>query len=139
MASDFKLGVTARNAAVDAVLALDTGPGGEGMSLQLFTGSPPISPADADSGSLIMGWGFDAAIYGSAANGAASLLAPITEAIFSTAIPGHFRMKGTPGVIFQGTCGDASDAPVDMQFDRKDLYNGGEVQLTALTLTLPES
>lgn len=139
MASNLKVGVGARNAAIDAVLALGGGSGGgDGCNLKLYTGPPPDGVDDPPTGTLLMGFGFDAPAYGSAANGAAELLAPLMDEMFVDGDAGWFRLETNLGVsIYQGTCGDAGDAPVDLEFDNKGLLIGGHVTIVTLTLTMP--
>jgi len=137
MASNFKISTSARNAACDAIVDLVDGGAGAG-TLEVRTGSPPATPATADSGTLLATLTMSDPAFGSASTGVAtaSTITSDTNADAS-GDAGHFRVKDSSGnVIFQGTAGNSGDTP-DLTFDNKSIVAGGTVAISSLTVTVP--
>ena len=139
MASLFKVSVVAANAACDAIVDLVDGGAGAGK-LKIWTGAQPATPLTADSGTQLAEIALQDPAFGGAAATVATLLGvTLSDASAdATGTAGHFRVYDSNDVcIFQGNCGDAGDAPVDMQFDNKSIVITGTVSLTAMTVTVP--
>ncbi len=139
MASDFEISTAARNAACDAIVDLVDGGAGAG-TLTIRTGSPPATPATADSGTLLGTLTFSDPAFGSAATGVATASAITSDSSAdASGDAGHFRVKDSNGVvIMQGTAGEAADTP-DMTFDEKSIVAGGVIACTSFTVTVPAS
>lgn len=141
MASDFKISIAARNAACNGIVDLVDGGAGAG-TLAIRTGSPPATPATADSGTLLGTLTFSDPAFGNAGASVdgradASSITSDTSADAS-GDAGHFRVKDSNGnVIMQGTCGEAADSP-DMTFDDKSIVAGGTIACTQFRVTVPE-
>lgn len=137
MASAFKLGTAARNAAVDGIVDLIDGGAGAG-TCGIRTGSPPTNPGDADSGTLLGTLTFSDPAFGAAASGTATAdtISSDTSAD-NSGDAGHFRVYDSDSnVIFQGTAGEAADTP-DMEFDNKTIVAGGTIAISSFTVTQP--
>jgi hypothetical protein len=134
MASNFKLGTTARNAAVDGMTALlNSG------TIKHYTGSPPTNVSDASSGTLLATNTLNATAAGASSSGTGtfnSITSDTNAAASGTA--GYFRVRASGGgdtaAHEQGTSGTAS---VDMVFDNATIVAGGTVAISSYTLTCP--
>ena len=136
MASNFKLGTTARNAACDALVdRLDSG------TIAIRTGAPETNVSDASSGTLLGTCTFAATAFG-AASGGVGTAASITSDSSADASgdAGHFRCypngAGDTAADWQGTAGESGDTP-DMEFDNKSIVAGGTIAISSFTLTVP--
>ena len=138
MANNFKISNAARSAACDGIVDLIDGGAGAG-TIEIRTGGPPTNVADADSGTLLAVLTFSDPAFGAASNGVATASSITSDSSANASgTAGHFRVKDSSGtVICQGTCGDAGDAPVDMQFDNKSIVLGGIVGVSSFTVTVP--
>ncbi len=139
MASDFKISLAARNAAMQGVVDLIESGDGGAYSVNVRTGSPPTSVSDARTGSSLATI-YSTSAFSSVSNGAAT--ATINDGIVEAdGIAGYFTLYGDainiPIAQMQGTCGDAGDAPVDLQFNNKNLVAGGSLT-ASITITMPE-
>lgn len=139
MASNFKISTSARNAACNGIVDL-LDAGAAAATLAIRTGSPPATPATADSGTLLATLTFSDPAFGNSATGTATASAITSDTnADNSGDAGHFRAKDSDGnVIFQGTAGEAADTP-DMTFDEKSIVAGGTVACTSFTVTVPES
>jgi hypothetical protein len=137
MASDFEISTAARNAACNAIVDLIDAGAGAG-TLEIRTGSPPATPATADSGTLLGTLTFSDPAFGNAATGVATASAITSDSSAdASGDAGHFRVKDSDGnVIMQGTAGEAADTP-DMTFDDKSIVAGGVIACTSFTVTVP--
>jgi hypothetical protein len=137
LSSNFKIGVSAMQAACDAIVDLiDVGGAGH---LYIRTGAPESTPATADSGTLLATLTFSATAFGSANSSGVATANSITSDTNAAASgdAGHFRVKSGGGtVVFQGTAGNAGDSP-DMTFDNKSIVAGGTVACSSMTLQVP--
>lgn len=138
MASGFKLSTAARNAAADGIVDLIDA-GAAAGSIEHRTGSPPATPATADSGTLLGTTPFGDPAFGAAASGTATAAAITSDtSADNSGDAGHFRVKDSDGnVIFQGTSGEAADS-ADMTFDNKTIVAGGTIAVSSFTVTQPE-
>lgn len=136
MASNFKIGVAAQDAACNAIVDL-IDVGGPGIC-QVRTGSPPATPATADSGTLLATCTFSATAFGNSSNGTATANAITSDtSADATGDAGHFRVKQAGGtVILQGTAGNAADT-ADMTFDNKSIVATGTVAINSFQVTVP--
>lgn len=137
MASNFKIAVSAMQAACDAIVDL-IDVGGTG-NLYIRTGAPPSTPATADAGTLLATLPFSSTAFGSANSSGTATANSITSDTNAAASgdAGHFRVKSGGGtVIFQGTAGNVGDSP-DMTFDNKSIVAGGTVACSSMTVTVP--
>ena len=138
MPSDFKISTAARNAACDAIVDLVDGGTGAG-TIEIRTGSPPATPATADSGTLLGTLTFSDPAFGSASTGVATAAAIASDTnADASGDAGHFRVKDSSGtVIFQGTAGNSGDTP-DLVFNNKAIVSGGTIAITSMTVTVPQ-
>ncbi len=140
MASNFKVGIAAIKLMCDALVdAIDGGAGAGTCAIR--TGSPPATPATADSGTLLGTLTFSDPAFGAAtsADPSVATASSITSDTSADASgdAGHFRVKDSNGVvIFQGTAGEAGDTP-DMTFDEKSIVAGGVIAISSMTVSIP--
>ncbi len=139
MALDTKISTAARNAACNAIVDLCDA-GAAAAYIQIRTGSPPATPATANSGTLLGTLTMSDPAFGNAATGVAtaSAITSDTNADASGAA-GHFRVFDSDNnCILQGTAGEAADTP-NMTFDDKDVVAGGTIAISSFTVTVPEA
>ena len=138
MASNFKISTAARNAACDAIVDLLDAGAGPG-TIRIATGAPPTNVGDADSGTTLATLTFSDPAFGAASTGVATASAITSDtSADNSGDAGHYRAKDSnSNTIFQGTCGEAADAPVDMQFDEKSIVATGTVAISSMTVTVP--
>lgn len=134
MASNVKIGTAARNAACDAIVDLL-----DGGTLEVFTGSPPATPATADSGTKLGTCTLGTPAFGAASGGVATANAIGSDTnADASGDAGYFRLKTSGAVVvLQGTAGAAADSP-DLTFDNKAIVAGGTIAISSLTVTVPE-
>lgn len=103
--------------------------------LELRTGAPPATPADADSGTLLASMTLPAD-WMTAASGGAVALQGLWQDLAADAAGtiGHFRIKGGGQCDDQGTV-TATGGGGDMTIDNPVLAIGQQVTVTAFTLT----
>lgn len=135
----FAISSDCRSAACDAIVdRLDLG--SAAGYIQIRTGSPPATPATANSGTLLATLTFSDPAFGSASTGVATASAITSDSSAdASGDAGHFRLFDSDGNCkAQGTCGEAADSP-DMVFDEKSIVAGGVVAITSMTITVPAS
>lgn len=143
MASNFKISMAARNAVVDAVAALFEVAGPAAPTLEILSGAAPASLTDPASGTsfAVIGWPIGSVLFNAAAGGSAEV-GPTELATTACEVPGtvgYFRMYDRNSVaILQGSCGDATDTPVDLEFTIKTFTAGVTFAVDSITLTMPE-
>lgn len=133
MASNFKIGSGARNAACDAIAALlNSG------TIAIRTGAPPTNVSDSNSGTLLGTLTFGATAFGSSSTGTATANSITSDtSADNSGTAGHFRGLTSGAVtVFQGTAGESADT-TDMTFDNKTIVAGGVIAISSLTLTVP--
>lgn len=139
MASNIKISEAMRNAGAEAMAALMDGGTGNGY-VKFFSGAPPANPAAADTGTLLGTCvGSNPFFIGPATNGVLSsdAISPETSAPGSADV-GHFRgYDGDDVCHFQGTAGEAADTP-DIEFDEKTIVATGVINITSLSISVPE-
>lgn len=136
MASNFKLGTSARDDAVNGIVdQLNSG------TIAIRTGSPPTNVGDASSGTLLGTLTLNATAFGSSSSGTATAgaISSDTDADAS-GDAGYFRVyengAGDTAASMQGTAGEAADTP-DLEFDNKSIVAGGTIAISSFTLTCP--
>jgi len=137
MATNFKIGTNARNAACDGIVdQVDAGAGAGTISIR--TGSPPTNVSDADTGTLLGTLTFSDPAFGSASSGTATASSITSDTTAdASGDAGYFSVKDSNGVkVLQGTAGNAGDTP-DMVFDNKTIVAGGIIACSSFTITVP--
>lgn len=107
---------------------------GTSAKLQLFTGTPPVNCAAADSGTMIAEILLPFDWMNSAANGQKTLSGTWNAAAVAAGVVGHFRLKTSDGTTchMQGTAGMAA---ADMILDNSTVTIGQTVNVTTFNLT----
>jgi hypothetical protein len=126
-----QLSVAVRNATLDSIEStIGTGP-----TLELRTGAPPASCADADSGTLLASMALPSDWLAAASSGAKALSGSWQDASANAAgTVGHFRIKQSTTCHMQGTC-TATGGGGDMTFDNAVFAEGQEINITGFTIT----
>lgn len=136
MASNFKIGTTARN-----TLATSFGNLFNSGTIAIRTGAPPTNVGDASTGTLLGTLSFSASAFGSPVTGVitAAAITPDSSAD-NSGDAGYFRGYANGGgdtaAHMQGTAGVAGDTP-DLVFDNKTIVAGGTIAISSLTVTVP--
>lgn len=138
MASDFKLGESARNAALNAIAALcDSG----GIpTLEIYEGTIPATPQDAigADGLLLTEAQPSGPSFAAAAVGSMSSNAFVFSPVSAIGTASFFRVRAaSQGTVFQGTTGEASDTP-DMLWNLKNFQFGSIVTIGPMVLSIAE-
>lgn len=133
------LATSARNAAVNAVVALldaGTGPG----TLQIRTGSKPATPDTAATGTLLGTLTFSDPAFGAASSGVATAGTITSDTIAdASGTAGYFRaLDSTGAAVFDGTIGLAASG-ADLIMDSVTIVAGGVIAITSFTYTQPVS
>lgn len=136
----------AAEAALNAMTALLNAISGHDGVIKIFTGSPPNSPEDADTGTLLSsGMTLSATAFGSAttssspygATATANAIANDTNAA-ATGTAGYFRAYSYNGssytCVFQGDCGTSG---TDMILNTTSIVAGATVECTSWVVNLP--
>lgn len=139
MASNFKLGTAARNAAADALATYIESGGGHGR-IEIYTGSPPTNVADALTGTLLATNTFSNGWY-AATGGMVEPDSPSAGIAPASGDAGYFRIyrfgdSGTGPAVCQGTAGESADTP-DAVFSEKTIVVGCSVTCSYLRITVP--
>jgi hypothetical protein len=125
----------------NAIVDLIDGGAGAG-TIAIRTGSAPANCETADSGTLLATLTFSDPAFGNAADiapGARATASAITadSSIDATNTAAHFRIYDSNSVcIIQGAVGTSGS---DINFNSVAFVSGAECQITALTVTVPES
>jgi hypothetical protein len=132
MALNTRLGVAARNAAIDAICALVNG-----GYLRLYDGSQPATPADAPGATLLAELTLNATAFQAAVNGQATANA-ITDD--SSANAGGtatwcrvLKSDGTTA-IWDGSVGTAT---ANVVLNSTSISAGARVSISSMTFSLP--
>lgn len=130
-----KTSIVARNAAVDALVAL-----ANNGFVKVYTGSEPATPETAASGTLLATATFGASAFGASASGTATAAAisPDTS-IDATGTAGYFRVLKSDAttVLWQGTV-TATGGGGDMTVNTVSFVAAAQFSITSLTFTLPQ-
>lgn len=146
MASNFKLGTTARNAAANGIVdRLDSGAGAGKIELRDDSGSPvpPTNPGDASNGVLLANIPLNDPAFDDAAAGVASLdTSPaVSASAVASGTAGYFRAyadgAADTACEFQGTAG-INSGTFDLEFDNATIVSGGTVTISGIDITVPE-
>lgn len=124
-----------RNARLDAIETTV----GTAAKVQIWSGSPPASCADSDSGTKLAEWTLASDWAGAASSGQKSLSGtPLSTTGLATGTAGHFRLKDNAGTTchMQGTV-TVTGGGGDMTVDNTSIATGQTVQITSWTWTEP--
>lgn len=135
-----RLSNVAAKAGLDAITAL-LNAGGAG-SLKFWTGAAPTNVEDAATGTLLGTCGLSATSFGASTDlnpGALATAAAVSSdtSADATGTAGYFRFLNNAGTaVIQGDCGTASATAI---FNSVAITAGAQIDVTAATLTLPET
>ena len=120
---------TAANAVVDQA---------DGGKLRIYTGSQPVNPATAASGTLLVEATLGTPAFGAASNGVATANAIANAVITNTGAPGWYRILASNGttVLWDGSVGTISGS-FDMVIGASTITAAGELAVNSLTYTQP--
>jgi hypothetical protein len=136
MSSNFKTGVAARNAALDAKCALLNG-----GTIKIYDGSPPTNPGDASTGTLLATLTFGSPAFNTASSGTTTAHTITSDTSASgSGTAGYFRMRPSGGsdtsAVYQGTVGTSG---ADLNLSGSGVITIGDtVSISAYTLTDPD-
>lgn len=140
MALAFRISNAAAIAGLNAITAL-INVGGAG-SIKIYTGAAPTNVEDAATGTLLGTCTFSATSFPTATDanpGALATASTITgdTSADATGTAGYYRLLAGNGTtaVAQGTCGTAT---ADMIFNDVAITTGGAINITSMTITLPE-
>lgn len=122
------------NAAVDLIDA-----GAAEGTLRIYTGSPPASPEDAATGTLLAELTFSDPAFGAASTSGTATANAITDdsSANTSGVAGWFRIADSDGnALWDGTISTVGGGG-DIEFDDTDFVAGGIVGIDSLTLTYP--
>src|SRR5690606_15334858 len=128
-----RISVAARNAAVNAIAALLNG-----GTPEIRTGSPPESPAPADSGTLLVSTPLANPAFGSPSNGSAALAGvPRQAEAQADGTAGHARFKTSGGqaVLDVAVSGPAGNG--ELKLDNVNIAQGQQVTIISFSLSQP--
>lgn len=132
-----RLATTARNAACDAIVDLTDAGAGAG-TIKVYTGSQPASAQDAPTGTLLVTFTCADPAFGAAATGVATLQStPRTAAGVADGTAGWFRVADSnAATVLDGTVG-TSGSGAELILNTTAITNGGNVETTSGTITVP--
>ncbi len=134
MANDFKTGIAARNAALDAKCTLL-----DGGTVDIYSGSPPTNPGDASTGVLLVSPTFGSPAFASASSGTTTANAIGSATAVASGTAGYFRMRpsggGDTSAVYQGTVGTSG---CDLNLNSTTIVSGNTVAISAYNLTDPD-
>lgn len=126
--------IVARNAELDALAPL-----ANNGYIRIYSGSIPATPETAASGTLLAELRFGATAFGAAASGVITANA-ITQdsSANNTGTAGYYRALQSDGTtaLWDGTVGTSG---ADLNLNSTSINSGVIVQITSLTVTLPQS
>lgn len=128
-----QLSTAVRNARIDSI---ETTIGASAI-LRIRTGSPPATPATADSGTVLAEMTLPVSWMAAASGGAAALSGTWQDASANaTGTAGHFRIYDSTGATcgIQGTV-TATGGGGDLTLDNTSIASGQQVTITSFTLT----
>lgn len=137
-----RINTAARNAALDAITALITGPG----VLRIYSGSQPATPATSPSGTLLAEFTLSAPPFAAASSGSAALdVTPaLTDVGITNGTAGYFRFltateaAGTGLGVVDGSV-TATGGGGDLELNTVSISTGVDVEVTGGSLTMPAS
>ena len=107
-------------------------------SIEIRTGAAPAATTDADTGTLLWSFTFDATPFDAAAAGVADNQEDWTGASVATGTAAHYRIKSSGGTVFsQGTVGSGSG---DIDLSSVSIVAPGVITIGAgnFTHTVPQ-
>lgn len=104
--------------------------------LRLYTGSPPNTPEDAATGTLLCTINLPSGWFPAAVSGVKSKGGVWVGEIVTTGTPGYFRLLNSTGTVahLQGTVGQAMSG-ADMIIDEAELTEGQAVYIDTFSIT----
>jgi hypothetical protein len=137
-----RINTAARNAALDAIVALITGPG----VLRIYSGSQPATPATSPSGTLLAEFTLSAPAFAAASGGSAALdVSPaLTDTGITNGTAGYFRFLtateagGTGLGVVDGSV-TATGGGGDLELNSTSISTGVDVEVTGGSFTMPAS
>jgi hypothetical protein len=129
-----KVAILTRNAALNAEAAL-----ANGGTISIRSGTQPATPETAVTGTLLATVSLNATAFGAASNGtitAAAIVGDVTADATGTAT--WFRMWRSDGTtaVLDGSVGTSG---ADLNINSIAIQAGAAVEVTALSITLPEA
>lgn len=139
MASAFKISTSARNSALQAIMSTLRSGVSSAYALLIAEGAVPATFGDM-TGLVELALIEHTANYFSSAG---SITIPFPDGVVgASGSAGCFLLMrdvlSSPEVVAQGTCGDANDAPVNLQFNDKQLVEQGTLSGVSIALSFPE-
>lgn len=111
---------------------------GANCALKVWTGSPPVNCAAADTGTLLLTFAGNASGFGTVLNGVLTANPINSAAATNTGTCGYFRIYPTAATptnsVLQGTCSIVGGGG-DMQFSNPSVTSGQYIQFTSLSIT----
>jgi hypothetical protein len=109
---------------------------GTAPRLQIRTGAPPATPADADAGTLLVEITLPTDWLSAESSGQVSKLGTWQGTATASGTAGHFRLKNSAGTTthMQGTV-TATGGGGDMTLDNTNISSGQTVTINTFTLT----
>ena len=109
---------------------------GASPRLQIRSGAPPATPADADAGTLLVEITLPADWLSAASSGQVSKLGTWQATAAASGVAGHFRLKNSAGTTtyMQGTV-TATGGGGDLTLDNVSIASGQTVTINTFTLT----
>ena len=124
--------IVARNAALDAKAAL-----ANNGYLRIYTGTKPLTPETAASGTLVAELRMNATAFGAASGGVITAAAITSDtAADATGTAGWFRIFKSDGTTALWD-GDVSTTGAELNFNSVSFTAGAQVDVSALTITDP--
>lgn len=128
-----RLATTARNAAVQAVTDLLA----SGSTLEIYTGTPPATPQDAATGTLLATVTLGA--FGAPSSGMSTGADPASVNAVATGTAGWCRIAGTSAAtVLDGDVTDSAGSGF-CKLSSTALTAGNPVDITSISLTMPQS
>lgn len=109
---------------------------GTAPKLQIRTGAPPATPADADAGTLLVEITLPTDWLSAASSGQVNKLGTWQGTATAAGTAGHFRLKDSTGTTtyIQGTV-TATGGGGDLTLDNTNIASGQTVTINTFTLT----
>ena len=109
---------------------------GASPRLQIRSGAPPATPADADAGTLLVEITLPADWLSAASSGQVSKLGTCQATAAASGVARHFRLKNNAGTTtyMQGTV-TATGGGGDLTLDNVSIASGQTVTINTFTLT----
>lgn len=132
-----RISAAARSAAADAIVDLVDG-GPAAGTIKIYTGGQPAGPGTAPTGTLLGTLTMTDPAFGNAASGVATAAAITGDtSADASGTAGWARIADSTGTAILDMSVTASGGGGDLQLDNVNIVAGGQINVTALTVTLP--